>query len=79
MQNAIIEMNSVAEGWPCKGLQGLGDSDPLVQDIMLHQVGPKQFLNDSWKKSGECKSAVMQNRKLPALKGKKKSIDRRRT
>ena len=35
---------------PGECVKGLGDSDPLVQDIMLHQVGPKQFLNDSWKK-----------------------------
>ena len=42
MQNAIIEMNSVAEGWPCKGLQGLGDSDPLVQDVEYICLGSKR-------------------------------------
>ena len=31
---------------PGECFQGLGDPDPLVQDIVLHQVGPQQLLHD---------------------------------
>ena len=37
---------------PGKCVEGLGDSDPLVQDIVLHQISSKQFLHNSWCKRG---------------------------
>ena len=47
----IIRIKILLTG-PSKCVEGLGDSDPLVQDIVLHQVSSKQFLHNSWCKRG---------------------------